>query len=124
VQYLESDLILSVETEGLTRKGITPKRLKIKNRKSTRLQERREIWLGFSWLGRVDTGMLPQGLKGVGVGTAHLENELANVRGNLWSAHAACRFPAPICSEPSAMPTDYCLRCRIVSVSSTLGAKR
>ena len=49
VQYLESDLILSVETEGLTRKGITPKRLKIKNRKSTRLQERREIWLGFSW---------------------------------------------------------------------------
>src|SRR6516165_9184070 len=37
VQYLESDLILSVETEGLTRKGITPKRLKIKNRKSTRL---------------------------------------------------------------------------------------
>jgi hypothetical protein len=45
-----------------------------------------------------------------GVGTAHLENELANFRGNLWSAHAVCRFPAPICSEASAMPTDYCLR--------------
>ena len=24
-----------------------------------------------------------------GVGTAHLENELANVRGNLWPAHAS-----------------------------------
>ena len=61
VHYLESDLILSVETEGPTCRGISPKRLKIKNRKSkSELQERKEIWLGFQWLGRVrlDTGML------------------------------------------------------------------
>ena len=61
VHYLESDLILSVETEGPTCRGISPKRLKIKKQEiKKRLQERKEIWLGFQWLGRVrlDTGML------------------------------------------------------------------
>src|SRR5262249_2673782 len=40
------------------------------------------------------------------VGETHLANELANVRGRSWSAPERPRFPAPIGSEPSAMPTD------------------
>src|SRR5215467_11675116 len=41
-----------------------------------------------------------------GVGNAHLENEVANVRGDPWPAAAASRSPAPIRSETSAMPAD------------------
>ena len=51
VQYLESDLILSVETEGPTCRGISPKRLKIKNRKSTGTQ--RDLgWVSMAWPGQ------------------------------------------------------------------------
>ena len=67
MQYLESDLILSAEIEGLTRRGNHPEVTQDKNRKSKRLQKRQEIWLEFPWLGQVklDTDMLPEGLKDV-----------------------------------------------------------
>jgi hypothetical protein len=38
---------------------------------------------------------------------AHVANELANVRRCLWPATARSRFPAPIGSEPGAVPADY-----------------
>src|SRR6266446_5215568 len=41
---------------------------------------------------------------------AHAANELANVRWCLWPATARSRFPAPIGSEPSAVPADHRLR--------------
>src|SRR5260221_11661176 len=41
---------------------------------------------------------------------AHVANELANVRWCLWPATARSRFPAPIGSEPSAVPADHRLR--------------
>ena len=41
---------------------------------------------------------------------AHVANELANVRRCLWSATARSGFPAPIGSEPSAVPADQRLR--------------
>jgi len=66
-QYLESDLILSAETEGLTWRGNHPEMTQDKNRRSKRPQERQEISLGFQWLGqiRLDADMLPEGLKDV-----------------------------------------------------------
>ena len=67
VQYLESDLILSAGTEGLTWRGNHPEMTQDKNRRSKRPQERQEISLGFPWLGqiRLDADMLPEGLKDV-----------------------------------------------------------
>ena len=67
VHYLEFDLILSAVTEGLTWRGNHSEMTQDKNRKPKRLQERQEIWLGFPWLGqvRLDTDMLPEGLKDV-----------------------------------------------------------
>ena len=41
---------------------------------------------------------------------AHVANELANVRRCLWPATARSGFPAPIGSEPSAVPADHRLR--------------
>ncbi len=38
---------------------------------------------------------------------AHVANKLANVRRCLWPAAARSRFPAPIGSEPSAVPADH-----------------
>src|SRR5215469_3606465 len=65
--YLESDLILSAETEGLTWRGNHPEMTQDKNPRSKRPQERQEISLGFQWLGqiRLDADMLPEGLKDV-----------------------------------------------------------
>jgi hypothetical protein len=67
VQYLESDLILSAETEGLTWRGNHPEMTQDKNRRSKRAQERQEISLGFQWLGqiRLDADVLPEGFKDV-----------------------------------------------------------
>jgi hypothetical protein len=67
IQYLESDLILSAEVEGLTWRGNHPEMTQDKNRRSKRPQERQEISLGFQWLGqiRLDADMLPEGLKDV-----------------------------------------------------------
>src|ERR1700751_3493301 len=44
------------------------------------------------------------------VSDAHVTNELANVRRCLWPATARSQFPAPISSEPSAVPADHRLR--------------
>jgi hypothetical protein len=52
IQYLESDLILGTETEGLTCQGNHPETTQDKKQESKRLQERQEISLGFPWLGR------------------------------------------------------------------------
>ena len=41
---------------------------------------------------------------------AHVANELANVRRCLWPATVRSRFPAPVGSEPSAVPADHRLR--------------
>src|SRR5260221_13309439 len=38
---------------------------------------------------------------------AQVANKLANVRRCLWPAAARSRFPAPIGSEPSAVPADH-----------------
>ena len=59
MQYLESDLILSAETEGLTWQGNHPEMTQDKNLKSKQLQKRQEIWLGFPWLGTI--GMVCDG---------------------------------------------------------------
>ncbi len=40
----------------------------------------------------------------------HVANELANVRRCLWPATVRSRFPAPVGSEPSAVPADHRLR--------------
>src|SRR5260221_8780280 len=44
------------------------------------------------------------------VGDAHVANELANVRRCLRPSTARSRLPAPIGSEPSAVPADHRLR--------------
>src|SRR5262245_6215493 len=41
---------------------------------------------------------------------AHVANELANDLRCLWPATARSRFPAPIGSQPSAVPADHRLR--------------
>src|SRR5262245_46824310 len=41
---------------------------------------------------------------------AHVANKLANVRRRLWPATMRSGFPAPIGSEPSAVPADHRLR--------------
>ena len=66
-QYLESYVILSAETEGLTWRRNHPEMTQDKNRRSKGAQERQEISLGFQWLGqiRLDADMLPEGLKDV-----------------------------------------------------------
>ena len=72
VQYLESDLILSVETEGPTCRGISPKRLKIKNRKSkSDCRNAKRSGLVFNGLAGSDS--IPACLQGLKGDALHLQ---------------------------------------------------
>jgi len=44
------------------------------------------------------------------VGDAHLADQPAYFQRNRWPATTTSRLPAPVRSEPGAMPTDDCLR--------------